>query len=721
MKNFYFLIIILLVSENLFAQFGSIKGKVTDNSNLPLLGANIIIEGTLIGVATDENGFFNIPKIKNGSYFLTASIVGFTKFKSELIQINNNSFELNIKLTPTSYQFDQLIISANKFGQDLRGISSSSYILDSKIFAEKNYQKVDDAFRYVPGITMTQDQISIRGSSGYSRGAGTRVLVAIDGIPVYTPDTGEIIWELIPVNEIERIEILKGSSSSLYGSSAIGGIINIITNKISTNPLTLVKLEGGIYSNPSHDEWKWTDKTLSFNRQSISHSRLFGNLNLSASLSRFEDLSYRKNDNQIRYSAFLKADYNFSENTSLSFWGTGYTREKSTFIYWKDLQNALVPADADLGQSINSDRTIFGLKFNHIYNENLSISFVPSAYISFWKDQSESSNKSSSQLYRNELRINYKFSDEINLVSGVEHQYNKVGSTIFGNRSSNSFGIFSQLDFKLFERLNLSTGLRYDHSKLENLDNENSLSPKIGLNYKIDDNTFIRASFGKGFRTPSLAEAFTSTTTSGVTVKPNPNLNSESSLSFETGINTNILDPINIDFAIFNNEYFEMIEPSFDSFGDIIFKNLTRARIQGFEIVSATKLFSENLSLKFGYNYLWAIDIENNEFLKYRPKNSVIAGIDFKKDFVESGIDFRYLSRVEKIDNEFVDLGLVPDGDKRVEIFVIDARVGVNLFQINLPGRIFFSISNLLNYNYVELIGNLAPVRNFSLSTEFIF
>jgi iron complex outermembrane receptor protein len=62
---------------------------------------------------------------------------------------------------------------------------------------------------------MVEDQISIRGSSGYSRGAGTRVLVAIDGIPFYTGDTGEIIWEAVPVNQIQRIEVIKGSASSL--------------------------------------------------------------------------------------------------------------------------------------------------------------------------------------------------------------------------------------------------------------------------------------------------------------------------------------------------------------------------------------------------------------------------------------------------------------------------------------------------------------------------
>ena len=720
-KIFYTLFISLLLICSMFAQSGNIVGKVTDNSNNPLMGVNVIIEGTLIGAASDDKGNFHFSKVKNGNYFISASIIGFTKFKSELIEVKDNTTNITIILKPTSYQFDQLTISANKYDQDLREISSSSYVLDTKTFSEKNYQKVDDAFRFVPGITMTQDQISIRGSSGYSRGAGTRVLVAIDEIPIYTPDTGEIIWELIPLNDIDRIEILKGASSSLYGSSAIGGIINIITNKITSNPLTLVKLHGGFYSSPKYDEWKWTNKTLSFNKQSVSHSRSLGNLNLSASLSRYEDLSFRKNDDQIRYSAFLKADYNFSVNTTLSFWGTGYTREKSTFIYWKDISDPLVPPDADLGQSIKSDRTILGFKFNHIFNDELSLSYIPSAYISYWTDQSESSNRSTSKLFRNEIKINYKYSANVNLISGFEYQYNKVGSTIFGNRKSDGIGIYSQLDLKYLNNLNISAGLRFDNSKLEDLKSENSISPKLGINYKVGEDTYLRTSVGKGFRTPSLAEAFTSTTTSGVKVKPNPTLKAETSLSAEVGMNTNIFQKVNFDFAVYNNEYYDMIEPSFDAVGDIIFMNLTRARIQGVETNITTPMIIDNLMINIGYNFLWAKDLKTNSYLKYRPKNSLIIGFNYKSEMFFGGFDFRYSSRVENIDNEFVELGLISNGDKRVDIFVTDARVGINLFSLNIPGKISLTAANIFNYYYVELIGNLAPLRNFSLSTEIIF
>ena len=155
--------------------------------------------------------------------------------------------------------------------------------------------------------------------------------------------------------------------------------------------------------------------------------------------------------------------------------------------------------------------------------------------------------------------------------------------------------------------------------------------------------------------------------------------------------------------------------------GQLFFNNLTRARIQGVDINTTTSIIPQHLTMNLGYNYLWAIDVDKNISLKYRPKQNAILGLNYNHNIFETGIDFRYMSRVEKIDNELVDLGLVPDGNERVDIIVLDARLGVNLFSQNIPGRIFLNVTNLFNYYYVELIGNIAPIRNFSLSAEFIF
>ena len=83
-----------------------------------------------------------------------------------------------------------------------------------------------------------------------------------------------------------------------------------------------------------------------------------------------------------------------------------------------------------------------------------------------------------------------------------------------------------------------------------------------------------------------------------------------------------------------------------------------------------------------------------------------------------AGSDFKYWSRVEEIDEELINLGLVPDGELRVQVFLLDLRAGYNFNLGSIPLKVFFNANNILNYNYVELIGNLAPIRNFSLSLE---
>ncbi len=598
----------------------------------------------------------------------------------------------------------------------------SASLIDFSEFSRKNFVKLDQALRYVPGVNITMDQVSIRGSSGYSRGAGTRVLVAIDGVPLYTGDTGEIIWEIVPVTELKRVEIIKGASSSLYGSTAIGGVINVITKEISSNPVTFFKSYIGFYDKPAHDEWNWSGERRPFNGLTLSHSNRLGDLGISASLTRTENMSYRENDWQKRYSGYLKAKYNFNEMISLTLFGTGFVQERSTFNFWKDSQNALTPPDDDIGQLVNSERFIFGLIFDDIINENVSFNIKSNLYKSFWKDQSESLNSSTSNLFRNEIQGNFKLAKNMLLISGAEIALGEVTSNIFSNPTSKSLGFYSQLEYEFNFPLKLSLGARYDFSKLDTLESSGSFSPKLGANLKLSENTILRASVAKGFRAPSLAEAYTSTTASGVRVKPNPLLKSETNYSAELGINQNFFGFINADLAVFQSEYYDLIEAGIDpADGQVFFNNVGRARIQGSEFNLVLDLNMIDSKLSMGHTYLWARDVNQNKSLKYRPRHLLYTRYQFNKGIFEFGADFRYWSRVEEIDFELISLGLVPNGDKRVPVYVLDISCGLSLYSLNLPARIYLNAENILNYNYIEMIGNISPIRNYSLSLELVF
>ncbi|PJA54118.1 MAG: TonB-dependent receptor, partial [Candidatus Marinimicrobia bacterium CG_4_9_14_3_um_filter_48_9] len=99
-------------------------------------------------------------------------------------------------------------------------------------------------------------QLNIRGASGYTLGTGSRSLVLLDGIPMLGSAAGNVTWEIVPTSEIEQVEIVKAGGSALYGSSAMGGVLNIITRSGTYRPETRVRLKSGVYSNPGYDQWQ---------------------------------------------------------------------------------------------------------------------------------------------------------------------------------------------------------------------------------------------------------------------------------------------------------------------------------------------------------------------------------------------------------------------------------------------------------------------------------
>lgn len=714
-------VLFLIFSTFLYAQEYSLSGTVADEAGNPLIGANVTLNKTLIGASTNSKGKFQLNNIHTGDYSLTVSMVGYSEYNINLL-VDRNIYDLNIQLKPTTYQSDQVVVTAGKYEQNLRDLPVSALVVQSEEIIKKNYLTFDEALRDMPGVSVTLDQVSIRGSSGYSRGAGTRVMVALDGIPLYTGDSGEIIWEIIPIKDIERVEVIKGASSALYGSTALGGVINVISKNVTSEPLTYVNTYFGAYTDPSHNEWKWADDLLSFYGVTLSHSQSFGNLGVSASLSKFQNSGYRQNDLDERYAGYLKLNYRFDESNALNFFASGYLRKRETFNFWKDIENALSPPDSDVGDEQPSDRFMFGLSFDHVFSPDFSLSFRPSVYRTFWKDQTESANKSKSYLYRTEVRGKYKISESLNFVGGVEGILSEANSNIFGDNNAVNFGVFSQLDYKFIEPLTFTFGARYDFSKLSSMDPESAVSPKAGVNYKLSESTVLRTSFGYGFRAPSLAEAFTSTVASGISVKPNSNIKSESNYSFEFGINHLFAQNFFVDLALFQTEYFDLIEPRIDPADTkVVFDNVTRARIQGAELNSSVGFFNNHLNLDFGYVYLWARDTQNEKSLKYRSRHNFMVSAEYNYYLFSLGVDFRYSSKVEQIDFELVEFGLVPDGDKRVDIKVLDLRFDANLFQAGLPGRVFVNVKNALNYNYVEMIGNIQPIRNYSINLELMF
>jgi outer membrane receptor for ferrienterochelin and colicins len=719
MKILYLNIFLLVFIADLTAQSYSISGKVTDINNSPLVGVNIIITGTNIGTASDGNGYYKITNLSNGLYHLKFSAVGYQDVLSS-VSLRGSSVTLNINMIEKPVETQQVIVTAGKREQYISDLPVSAAVIQADEFSKKNFSNLEDALRYVPGVSMTEDQISIRGSSGYSRGAGSRVLLALDGIPFYTGDTGETIWEMIPTPVIQRVEIIKGAASSLYGSTAIGGVINVITNDISETPLTFFKSFVGMYDKPSYDEWKWSGENRYYNGLTLAHARKIGAFGIELSLTRLEDMSYKQSGFAHKYIGFLKSKFEITPSSSITVLANTLNKKGGNFYYWKDSRHALIPTDDQQGQTVTTARYLFGAIYKNVISEDLLLNIKSSYYRTDWNDTSPAMDKSLTNLYRGEVQLNKSFSNNLVIVTGIEGLSSNVRSNLFGNPYMISGGIYLQGDITYFTPLTISAGIRYDYSRLATLKGENAFSPKIGLNYKVTDDFILRSSAGTGFRAPSLAEAFTSTTASGIIIKPNPELKSETNFTFEFGAEYLPFEEFNLDAAVFQSEYYDFIEPRIDPIdGLAVFSNVTRARIQGIETDVKSGFFRKAINLTLSYTYLWTRDLKKQTALKYRPRHLFVGSLDYYSSNLNLGLDFRYWSRVEKIDDELV--RIVNDGDLRVAVYVLDLRASYNFNSLGIPVSVFLNADNVLNYNYVELIGNLKPVRNYSLSMQLSF
>lgn len=712
-------LLIIACSFSLAQQYGILKGTVTTKeTNQPLPSANVMIKGTLIGTVTDYNGSYSISKIRQGKYRVVVSMVGFRREEiSEVVIDAGKETILNISLVPTAVQVGQVVITAGKREQTFAEVPASVSVIDPQDFQRRNVITIDDALRQVSGVNVIESQVSIRGSSGYSKGVGSRTLMLVDGIPLLTGDTGELIFESVPTFNVERIEVLKGAASALYGSGAMGGVVNVLTKKIPDVPQTILKSYGGFYDNPFYPEWKWSSKTQFINGLYVSHSQKFANLKTLFAVSRTEDDGYRQNSRWQRWNIYSKSQYQFTPSKSLMLSLNYLEQRRNNFLYWRNLDSALIPPVDQLGDRVISKRFSASSLFTNIVTDKFTYSIKGIWYHTDWRNDVEvMGDRSISNFMDAEVQFNYQMFAEHIFTLGVQGNYNRVRSDIFGRRTGLNTAIYLQDEYKVRDDLRFTLGTRFDYSKLDSLSNEYQINPKLGVAFSYDVLTSLRFSVGRAFRSPTVGEAFTSTTASGITVIPNPRLKHEKSWSFEIGINRIVSENINFDASVFQSEYDNLIEAKFVSPFTGQFINVTRARIQGLEVSAKTSFFEKYFRLNLAYTYLKPMDRVENDILRFRSKHLFYVNTVLSYSNIDLGIDFRYISRIERIDKEFA--LYIADAENRVPTYVFDTHIS-SLYNFGeVPVRVSFHINNLLQYNYVELIGNIAPIRNFVLRLE---
>ncbi len=235
----YFLYLFILTTVCNAQSERKIYGYVIDkDSGTPLVGANIIIEGTGKGGIADTKGYYQFSNLLSGEYTLTVSYIGYkTKTIDDIKVTLDFPTEVDFKLTPSNYELEKIIVTGS---EELESKIGNISVLNRADIEKKQSQTIGEILEEIPGVEIqstgaigSSQHISIRGSQA------NHVLILLDGIALNNQSGGEAELANIPVNIIEKIEVHEGGSSSRFGSGAIGGVINIITRNQFINELKI--------------------------------------------------------------------------------------------------------------------------------------------------------------------------------------------------------------------------------------------------------------------------------------------------------------------------------------------------------------------------------------------------------------------------------------------------------------------------------------------------
>jgi iron complex outermembrane receptor protein len=623
----------------------------------------------------------------------------------------------------------------------------------------------------------------------------------VDGMPMLAGDANDIKWSAIPLENISQIEVLKGASSVLYGSSALNGVINIRTKYPKDEPITKINISNGFYM-PGYGKRKgtsliggdsildkrgeqtWWNSPRGYAQGNFTHLRKINENNeLVLGGSFMKDQGYRlgSNDQRIRVNGGWKR---FSKKYNGLSYGINLNNnfnKSTTFFLWASADSVLHALggtnDSTTTMSTSSTSRIMIDPYISYISKNGNEHQLKTRF--FRTDNKNNTNQgASSDYYFSEYQFQKRFNNKLTLSSGAMSSYTLVKSQLYGDHNSTNIAGYIQGD-KKWNKFNITAGMRMEYFKIDSVQSKGKLfnadlnipfQPvfRFGATYQPMEYTFLRASYGQGYRFPSIAEKYISSSVGSLNVFPNLNIQPEYGWSAELGLKQGFKIKNfqgYLDISGFITQYNDMMEFIFgiynldgsnlsaSDFQNIISSqgaealmdyigarstNVQNANIPGFEIsLVGQGNLTENISFSIlaGYTYVnpTAINPDStylstfsnpdiitpkNSILKYRNKH--LAKIDFQVDYKKFSVGFstRYTSLMENVDNIFVepifaDIEILPGyGNYRNSRMngdvIFDARIA---YQINKKSKISILMNNLLNREYTNRPGNVMPPR----------
>jgi iron complex outermembrane receptor protein len=740
----YLTFLTLLFAISVHSQNAEIKGRVADASdNGPLAGVNILVDSSGLA-ATDENGRFSIS-VSPGRHVIAFRFIGYDQYELVIEAAAGEVYTRDAKLHPQMVQLNTAVISASKYEQRISDVTVSMEVIKPGFIESQGTRQLDEVLRLLPGVDVMDDQASIRGGSGYSYGAGSRVMLLVDDLPMLTGDVNDVKWNYIPVELIGQVEVIKGASSALYGSSALNGVISVRTATPSDIPETNVNLSGGFYTYPSRNELSyWWDRVPFFGGLKMSHLRKEGPFDISIGVNAYGDEGYRT-DNYQRYGRFtagLRYSPKNIKGLSAGFHTSLQLQNTSDFLIWTDADSGAWVQDSVSVSPTNGTRFNIDPYITYFDKRDGEHQLKTRYFLNKNEFPDDPDKRNGSGYLFGEYQYLRKFRNDMHWTIGTAASYTNGDSELYGDHTGTTLAFFTQFDRRFFDRLSVSLGLRWEQYTLDDTDKESEPVLRAGVNYRAGKASYFRASFGQGYRYPSMAEKYTATSLGSLNIFPNPELTPETGWSAEAGIRQGYRFGNwggYIDIAGFWTEYQDMMEFIFDLYlpdsntiptlDNLGFKslNIGAAKITGIDITLSGQGKAGPVILNYfaGYTYMNPLDLSadtlDDPILKYRYRHSAKGDVEMMINKYNAGLTITYQSFIERIDEAFEMTILGQEFFPGLKEYreendkgsvVVDLRAG---WQITPSSGINLNIKNIFNREYMGRPGDIQPPRNISL------
>lgn len=633
-KKFLLILFGILCITNATAQ-RRISGIVTDMNNEPLPGATVVVkELSTLGAVANVDGHYELQLPDNKDYTLTATFVGYIDVSKKVSDKQEDI--LNFQLTENSTTLNQVVVTGTRTPKLLKDVPIVTRVISDLDIKRMDATNISDLLQTeLPGIefSYSMNQQTSLNMSGFG---GNSVLFLVDGERLAGETLDNVDYSRLNMDNVQRIEIVKGAASSLYGSNAVGGVVNIISRE-SQEPWSVnvngrygthneqryggsVGFNAGRFNSMTNVQYTSIDaidlSKGTDNKEVGDYSMIYGNSTLNIK----ERLIYTPIDNlkftaragyffrernssesqKDRYRSFtggLKGNYNITDKDDLEVAYSFDQYDKSDYLVFGDL---------DVRDYSNVQHTLRAL-YNH--------TFADKHILTVGGD------------YMRDYLMSYQFTDG-------------------GSYIQHTADAFAQFDWNPHKKFNLIAGLRFDYFSEAKL---SRLSPKLGLMYKLG-NCSLRGSYAGGFRAPTLKEMYMNFYMGNIfMIYGNPDLKPESSHNFSLSAEY-MKGNHNLTVTGFYNIIDNRITTAWNqALGGQVYTNMSRLQVAGVD-ANASGKYRCGISWRLSYAYTYEHIKKGEPMLSATRPHTATARIAYDKDWNNYGLSValtgRYLSKL---------------------------------------------------------------------------